>query len=81
MFSVRIGDSNKMIVTISLEGSIWRTHMNLSKNYMKNKRRMKKIEKGRGMEILAADCQINRTIKGNNQEIKKERIFYLCAPF
>lgn len=52
--------------------------MNLSKSYMKNKRRMKKIEKGRGMEILAAGCQINRTIKGNNQEIKKGTLFN-CA--
>jgi hypothetical protein len=81
MFSARIGDSNKMIVTISLEGSIWRTHMNLSKSYMKNKRRMKKIEKGRGMEILAADCQINRTIKGNNQEIKKGAHFLFVRSF
>jgi hypothetical protein len=45
---------------------------------MKNKRRMKKIEKGRGMEILAAGCQINHTIKGNNHEIKKGTLFN-CA--
>jgi hypothetical protein len=48
---------------------------------MKNKRRMKKIEKGRAMEILAAGCQINRIIKGNNQEIKKGTHFLLCVPF
>jgi hypothetical protein len=41
---------------------------------------MKKIEKGRAMEIRAAGCQINRTIKGNKLEIKKERIFKLCVP-